>query len=121
EHVWTKTAASLALDTPLKSGHTTNLDTLWAGVPLVSLPGRTMSTRAGGSMLNVLGLQDSLVSSLKEYEDVAVALATNAGRLSALRSVLGEARTTQPLFDVERWTKGFQRGLQASFEVTTVY
>ncbi|KAJ1469080.1 glycosyl transferase family 41-domain-containing protein [Baffinella frigidus] len=39
EHIVAKGLADFALDTLPFNGHTTGADTLWAGVPLISLPG----------------------------------------------------------------------------------
>lgn len=32
--------ADICLDTPICNGHTTGMDVLWAGTPMVSLPGK---------------------------------------------------------------------------------
>lgn len=37
--------ADVCLDTPLCNGHTTAMDVLWAGTPVVTLPGDTLASR----------------------------------------------------------------------------
>lgn len=37
DHLHSKTALDLVLDTTAKNGHTTGLDAVWAGVPTVTL------------------------------------------------------------------------------------
>jgi hypothetical protein len=44
-HVTTKTAADLILDTPLKNQHSTSLDALWAGAPLITMAGDRAARR----------------------------------------------------------------------------
>ena len=39
EHVRRGQLADICLDTPLCNGHTTGMDVLWAGTPMVTLPG----------------------------------------------------------------------------------
>lgn len=39
EHVRRGQLADLCLDTPLCNGHTTGMDVLWAGTPMITLPG----------------------------------------------------------------------------------
>uniref|UniRef100_K3WDI4 protein O-GlcNAc transferase n=1 Tax=Globisporangium ultimum (strain ATCC 200006 / CBS 805.95 / DAOM BR144) TaxID=431595 RepID=K3WDI4_GLOUD len=91
-HTHGKRAADLVLDTTLKNGHTTLLDALFAGVPVLTLEGNRMSNRAGTSALRALDLQHALtVNSLKEYVDVAVFLATHPQVMSKLRAQV-EAR-----------------------------
>lgn len=46
DHLFAKTSLDMILDTPVKNGHTTGLDGLWAGVPTVTLGGgKTMPSR----------------------------------------------------------------------------
>lgn len=40
EHVRRGQLADVCLDTPLCNGHTTSMDVLWTGTPVVTLPGR---------------------------------------------------------------------------------
>ena len=48
----------MTLDTLPYNGHTTSLDSLWMGVPVVTCVGRTVVGRAGYSQLSNLGLSD---------------------------------------------------------------
>jgi len=42
EHVRRGQLADICLDTPLCNGHTTGMDVLWAGTPMVTLPGNIL-------------------------------------------------------------------------------
>lgn len=44
EHVRRGQLADICLDTPLCNGHTTGMDVLWAGTPMVTLPGKSYFT-----------------------------------------------------------------------------
>lgn len=73
DHLDCKTAVDLALDTVSKNGHTTGLDALWAGIPLLSMGGRNRAlARAAESMATALEHEVGLTFSLKEYEDLAL-------------------------------------------------
>jgi predicted O-linked N-acetylglucosamine transferase (SPINDLY family) len=94
--------ADLFLDTfPFNAGATAN-DVLWMGLPLLTCSGRAFASRMAGSLLLAAGLPELITTSLQEYEDVAVRLASEPGRLSALRHRLETGRATSPLFDVPR-------------------
>lgn len=41
EHVRRGQLADVCLDTPLCNGHTTGMDVLWAGTPMVTLPSKS--------------------------------------------------------------------------------
>lgn len=73
DHLDCKTSVDLALDTVSKNGHTTGLDALWAGIPLLSMGGRNRAlARAAESMATALDHEVGLTFSLKEYEDLAL-------------------------------------------------
>lgn len=45
EHVRRGQLADVCLDTPLCNGHTTGMDVLWAGTPMVTMPGEFLINR----------------------------------------------------------------------------
>ncbi|KPU79158.1 uncharacterized protein Dana_GF27504 [Drosophila ananassae] len=45
EHVRRGQLADICLDTPLCNGHTTSMDVLWTGTPVVTMPGDTLASR----------------------------------------------------------------------------
>ncbi|XP_064955858.1 probable UDP-N-acetylglucosamine--peptide N-acetylglucosaminyltransferase SEC [Musa acuminata AAA Group] len=119
EHIRRSALADLFLDTPLCNAHTTGTDVLWAGVPIITLPLEKMATRVAGSLCLATGLgEEMIVSSMKEYEEKAVALAQNPLKLQALTNRLKEARMTCPLFDTIRWVRNLER---AYFKMWNLY
>src|SRR5262249_31145901 len=65
----------LSLDTLPYNGHTTNLDSLWMGVPVVTLVGQTVVGRAGASQLMNLELSELIARTPQDYVGVAATLA----------------------------------------------
>ena len=57
EHVRRGQLADVCLDTPLCNGHTTGMDVLWAGTPMVTLPGEFFGSLCQSSFSNIYGLQ----------------------------------------------------------------
>lgn len=45
EHVRRGQLADVCLDTPLCNGHTTSMDVLWTGTPVVTVPMETLASR----------------------------------------------------------------------------
>jgi len=69
--------ADVFLDTfPYNCGSTTN-DVVQAGVPIVTMRGRTLVSRMGGSILESLGLGQLVSSSHLEYKTKVISLADN--------------------------------------------
>jgi len=61
---------------PSYNGHTTSLDALWMGVPVVSLVETAPFSRAGWSQLSNLGLPELAAFSEDDYVRIAARLAT---------------------------------------------
>jgi predicted O-linked N-acetylglucosamine transferase (SPINDLY family) len=101
----------VCLDTHPYNGHTTSLDALWMGVPVVTRVGDTVVGRAGLSQLANLGLTDLATHDEGDFVTVATRLATDRPRLAALRSSLRPRFDASPLRDAAR----FARNLEAAY------
>ncbi len=112
EHLARHRAADLFLDTWPYNAHTTASDALWAGLPLLTVMGETFGSRVAASLLHAVGLPELVTASESEYEERAVALASDPEQLHGIRARLGERRQTHELFDTTRFT----RGLMAAYE-----
>jgi len=108
--------ADLFLDTHLCNAHTTAIDALWAGVPVLSCPGETFASRVGASLLRAVGLPELVVPDLAAYELSAVCLAQHPAELRAIRTRLAVQRTQQALFDTPRFVRNLERALQQMWQ-----
>lgn len=114
QHVARLTLADLVLDTFPVNGHTTTSDTLWAGVPELTIAGHSFISRVAGSLLHNTGLPELVCDTLDAYEQRAISLYRDRALLSALRTRL-KVRENLVLFDTPRWINGFERGLRAAW------
>jgi protein O-GlcNAc transferase len=106
EHLNRLGAADLFLDTAPFNAHSTAIDVLSAGVPVLTCAGSTMAGRAGASLLAAVGLLELIAGSLQDYERTAIALAHDAGALAAIRQ-----KMAGPLFDIKAFTRQFEAAL----------
>lgn len=113
EHLARQRVADLFLDTFVVNAHTTGSDALWAGLPVLTLPGRQFAARVGASLVSAIGLPELIVKSTAEYEARALELAQGPEALAVLRSRLQRNRKTTPLFD----TTGFTRNLERAYDM----
>ncbi len=111
EHLARQRLADLFLDTWPCNAHTTASDALWAGLPVLTCTGRTFASRVAASLLKAVGLPDLITGSKKDYEALAIALASNPAQLAHIRTRLEDNRCSAPLFD-GRLTA---RALEASY------
>jgi predicted O-linked N-acetylglucosamine transferase (SPINDLY family) len=87
--------ADVFLDTfPYNCGSTTN-DVVQAGVPIVTMSGRTLVSRMGGSILDSLGLSQLVTSNHDDYKEKIITLSdTQNTTLQNLKIKLSNSRTT---------------------------
>ena len=116
EHVNRLQCADLFLDTLPYNAHTTASDALWAGVPIVTCPGRSFQARVAGSLLHAVGLPELIAATLADYEAIALKLAHDRDFRAAIRAKLGGNRLTTPLFDTERFTRGLEAAYEAMWQ-----
>jgi protein O-GlcNAc transferase len=93
------------LDTFPYNGHTTSLDALWMGVPIVTRVGATSVGRGGLSQLYHLDLLDLAAETDAAFVGSAVAIAKNIPRLAALRQQLRSRLEHSPLMDAARFAR----------------
>ena len=112
DHIARLQAADLGLDTFPCNGHTTTSDTLWAGVPVLTMRGTTFASRVSESLLKAIGLEELVAADADGFVEMAVRLAADPAGRGALRNRLVRNRFRAPLFDAER----FCRHLEAAYE-----
>ncbi|CAL7933572.1 unnamed protein product [Xylocopa violacea] len=108
EHVRRGQLADVCLDTPLCNGHTTSMDVLWTGTPVVTLPGETLASRVAASQLNTLGCPELIARTRQEYQDIAIRLGTDREYLKATRAKVWKARSESPLFNCKFYALGME-------------
>lgn len=97
--------ADVALDSFPYHGTTTTCEVLWAGVPWVTLAGRTHVSRVGVSILSNVGLEELIANGEAEYVEKAVALANDAARLTSLRRGLRDRLRVSPLLQRDTFAR----------------
>jgi predicted O-linked N-acetylglucosamine transferase (SPINDLY family) len=97
--------ADLFLDNhPYNAGSTAN-DALWMGLPLLTLSGRTPSSRMGGSLLSAIGMPELITYNQSDYESKAIALAQDREGLRRLRERIARSRHESEAFDMQRMAR----------------
>lgn len=85
EHLRLYNKADLALDVFPFSGSTTSFESLYMGVPVITLPGENMIGRWTGSMLKTLNMPEFIADSPEEYIRIANYWISNPLKLAEIR------------------------------------
>jgi predicted O-linked N-acetylglucosamine transferase (SPINDLY family) len=103
--------ADLFLDTgPYSSGAGAEAgEALWAGLPLLTCPGRSFASRAGASLLQAAGLPELIARNEQRYAALAVRMAARPKELARLRNRLRKHRASAPLFDTAALVQDLER------------
>jgi len=93
----------ISLDPFPHNGHTTTCDSLWMGVPVITLHGDRYASRMGASILTRLKLEGFVAETKEAYLQKAVKLATNLDTLQELRAGMRKQITASPIYDAKRF------------------
>ena len=92
DHLARHRLADLLLDTLYYNAHTTAIDALWAGLPVLTCSGTAFASRGAGSLLTAVGLPELITHSLPDYEALALRLARDGALLTAIKQKLARNR-----------------------------
>lgn len=113
DHLSRLSLADLALDTNGYNGGATTSNALWAGVPVVTLPGRQVVARMSASSLAAMGMDELVAADMDAYAKICLTLATDPVYHTAVRKKLLEGRDTSLIFDMNR----FAGYLEKAYEI----
>jgi predicted O-linked N-acetylglucosamine transferase (SPINDLY family) len=111
DHLARYALADLFLDTIPYNAHTTSVDCLKAGVPVITCIGSSFAGRVGASLLNAINLPELITTSISEYEKLAITLATQPHQTADLKQKIAANMLTAPLFN----TSLFAKHLEAAY------
>jgi predicted O-linked N-acetylglucosamine transferase (SPINDLY family) len=99
----------IALDSFPYNGATTTCESLWMGVPVVTLSGDRHAGRMAASILAAVGFEDLIATDVASYVKAAAALASDVPRLEALREGMRERLRGSMLTDEEGFTRALEQ------------
>lgn len=110
----------IVLDTQVYSGHTTTLDAMWSGVPVVTIEGSQVAARVSSSHLQAAGTDVAaalITHSLPEFQRTAGALFTRPVALRSLRRRLLSASTRCAHLNWAQTVRNLERAYAGMWEV----
>ncbi len=98
----------IALDPFPCCGGTTSMDTLWMGVPLITLAGQSFVSRMGVTILTNAGLPELIAYTTEKYIELVVDLAQDRARLKKIRHNLRDRFSSSPAMDQKSFTQDME-------------
>ncbi len=106
-------AIDIALDPFPYNGTTTTCESLWRGIPVVTLTGDQSVSRSGHALLNLAGLGEYCARDEDDYVRIAAGLARDRARLQDLRAGLRVRLEASPLRDEAGFTREIEDAYRA--------
>ncbi len=83
---------------------------------MLTCAGQAFAGRVAASLLTAIELPELITSTMLQYEDLAVRLATNPALMAAIREKLARNRQIAPLFDTARFTRHLESAYTRVYE-----
>lgn len=110
-HVKAYQLVDIALDPFPHSGGMTTLDAMAMGVPVITCPGPTISSRLAAACITALGSTDYIAASREEYVALALRKGADLDSLARLRQSLRTTLIQSPLGD----DKAYARSVETAY------
>lgn len=104
--------ADLFLDTVPYGAHATARDALWAGLPVLTMAGKSFASRVASSLLTALEMPELIAANAEDYLSRGLELAHTPGAIASLRSKLARQRVTRSLFDTDLYCRHLEFAYQ---------
>ena len=116
EHLDLYQEIDLSLDTFPYNGVTTSFESLWMGVPVLTMKGFNFNSRCGESININLGMQKLVAKNSFDYTDKASYYATNTDKLIDLRNEVYKKLLNTSLFDSKKFSINFYKSIQKIYK-----
>ncbi|KAJ6425597.1 hypothetical protein OIU84_026216 [Salix udensis] len=108
DHMQAYSLMDISLDTFPYAGTTTTCESLYMGVPCVTMAGAVHAHNVGVSLLSNVGLGHLVAKNEEEYVQLALQLASDIAALSKLRMSLRDLMSKSPVCDGPNFTLGLE-------------
>ncbi|KAK6139894.1 hypothetical protein DH2020_026371 [Rehmannia glutinosa] len=108
DHMQAYSLMDISLDTFPYAGTTTTCESLFMGVPCVTMGGPVHAHNVGVSLLKTVGLSNLVAKNEDEYVELALQLASDITALSNLRMRLRDLMLKSPLCDGSKFAQGLE-------------
>ncbi len=111
KHIERLKLADVALDTRIYNGHTTTIDALQAGIPVVTKTGSHFASRVSTSLLLSLGLDELCCEDLISYKEKVIELCINEKVRARLLDKLTAKNNFEKIHNNELFAKNLEQTL----------
>jgi predicted O-linked N-acetylglucosamine transferase (SPINDLY family) len=108
--------ADIFLDTSPFSAHSTGCASLLAGVPIITISGKSYANNVCSSLLRSIGMGELIAENLTEYKDKAIYLGKNLDKLLNIKKKIKNNNMGKSLFDSKTYTKDLEKAFSQIYK-----
>ena len=108
--------ADIFLDTSPFSAHSTGCASLLAGVPVITILGKSYANNVCSSLLRSIGMGELIAENLTEYKDKAIYLGKNIDKLLNIKKKIKNNNMEKSLFDSRTYTKDLEKAFNQIYK-----
>ena len=102
--------ADLFLDTYPYGGHTTSIEALSSGLPILTMQGEGFQSRVTASLLKNLELDELITSNKEDYVKLALELNNNKEKMNSIKFRLKNQKKISKIFDSKLYANNLEKG-----------
>ena len=110
------TLADLFLDTFPYGGHTTSIEALSSGLPVLTITGESFQNRVSASLLTGLNLKELITTNNDDYVNLAVELSQDQKKIKQLRQKIIDQKNKSNVFNSIIYTKKLENAYVKIYE-----
>ena len=99
----------LALDTFPTPGIITTFESLWMGVPVITMKGFNLCSRAGESIMKNINMNELICENEEDYISKVINLSSNITSLNLIRKKIYNEAKKSKLFDYDTFNREFEK------------
>ncbi|MDC3037349.1 tetratricopeptide repeat protein [Candidatus Pelagibacter sp.] len=108
DHLKRLELADIFLDTFPYNSHSTMYDYIDAGLPIISLQGKSFASRVSSSIYSQIKMDKLIAKSKVEYKNIAVDLGNNKLKLNKIKKEIKDINSNPKLFNKKKFTKDLE-------------
>ena len=112
KHLSRYKVGDLLLDTFNYNGHTTTIEALWSGLPVITLQGKNFASRVSASILRSIGLEGLIAKTIDEYKEKVIFYSKNPNEINVLKNKLFKLKSNGELFNTKTFTINLENVLK---------
>ncbi len=101
----------VALDTRIYNGHTTSIEMLQSGIPLVTMEGNHFASRVSASLLNALEIEELIAKDIDDYKEIVSTLINDDNALNSIKSKIQRQLLKSKLMNTSFFARSFEEAI----------